>query len=158
MCSTADALAQKPKHQIRQQQTYMNSIFHRPSGIKDTDCTEEKTAMMLDSREVHGPSHGANLLESHAGRMSPCMGQQTAGCATGAGGGLANEAYLRKLQLQKDEEMIKEKEKLQDYANDWRKIAEIFDRLFFWFFLLAIVLSTMALFHPLIQKQPIDLS
>lgn len=36
-----------------------------------------------------------------------------------------------------------------DYAKDWKRVAEIVDRLFFWFFLLAITLSTLALFYPL---------
>jgi len=36
-----------------------------------------------------------------------------------------------------------------NYAKDWKRVAEIVDRLFFWLFLLAIILSTLALFHPL---------
>ena len=45
-----------------------------------------------------------------------------------------------------------------DYAKDWRKVAEVFDRLFFWLFLLAILISTLILFHPLTDaylKQPV---
>ncbi len=37
----------------------------------------------------------------------------------------------------------------QDWARDWRRVAEVFDRLFFWLFLLAILISTLVLFHPL---------
>ena len=36
-----------------------------------------------------------------------------------------------------------------DYAKDWKRVAEVFDRLFFWLFLLAILISTLVLFHPL---------
>lgn len=36
-----------------------------------------------------------------------------------------------------------------DFAKDWRRVAEVFDRLFFWLFLLAILISTLVLFHPL---------
>lgn len=36
-----------------------------------------------------------------------------------------------------------------DFSKDWKKLAEVFDRLFFWFFLLAILISTLVLFHPL---------
>jgi len=36
-----------------------------------------------------------------------------------------------------------------DYAKDWKRVAEIVDRLFFWLFLLAITLSTLVLLHPL---------
>lgn len=38
-----------------------------------------------------------------------------------------------------------------DYAKDWKRVAEIFDRFFFWLFLLAVILSTVVLFHPLIK-------
>ena len=40
----------------------------------------------------------------------------------------------------------------EDYAKDWKKVAEVFDRLFFWLFLLAIFISTMVLFHPLTKS------
>ena len=37
----------------------------------------------------------------------------------------------------------------EEYAKDWKRMAEVFDRLFFWLFLLAILISTLVLFHPL---------
>ena len=40
-------------------------------------------------------------------------------------------------------------EEVKDFAKDWKLIAEVFDRLFFWLFLLAILISTVVLFHPL---------
>jgi hypothetical protein len=36
-----------------------------------------------------------------------------------------------------------------DFSKEWQKVAEVFDRLFFWLFLLAILISTLVLFHPL---------
>ena len=41
----------------------------------------------------------------------------------------------------------------ENYSKDWIRIAEVFDRLFFWMFLLAIVISTLVLFHPIIRYQ-----
>ena len=35
------------------------------------------------------------------------------------------------------------------YAKEWRMVAEVFDRFFFWLFLLAITMTTLVLFHPL---------
>ncbi|KAK2175745.1 hypothetical protein NP493_711g03120 [Ridgeia piscesae] len=36
-----------------------------------------------------------------------------------------------------------------DYTREWQNIAEVFDRLFFWLFLIATVVTTLVLFHPL---------
>ena len=46
----------------------------------------------------------------------------------------------------------REKEKTDQYAKDWKRMAEIFDRLFFWLFLLAILVTTLILFHPLTKS------
>ena len=39
--------------------------------------------------------------------------------------------------------------RMEDHARDWRNMAEVFDRLFFWLFLFAILITTLILFHPL---------
>ena len=39
-----------------------------------------------------------------------------------------------------------------DYSKDWKKLADVVDRLFFWFFLLAIIVSTLILFQPLMKQ------
>lgn len=39
-----------------------------------------------------------------------------------------------------------------DYSRDWRRVAEVFDRFFFWTFLLAIVVTTTVLFLPLMRS------
>ncbi len=41
------------------------------------------------------------------------------------------------------------KPKDPDYSKEWKTVAEVFDRLFFWLFLFAILISTLVLFHPL---------
>jgi len=46
-------------------------------------------------------------------------------------------------------EPLKDAPVVQDYSKDWKRVAEIVDRLFFWLFLLAITLSTLVLLHPL---------
>lgn len=44
----------------------------------------------------------------------------------------------------------KDQKKLEEeWARDWRRLAEVVDRLFFWMFLSAIVITTLLLFHPL---------
>ena len=45
-----------------------------------------------------------------------------------------------------------EDEKPEDHGKEWKRLAEIFDRLFFWLFLLAILISTLILFHPLTKS------
>ena len=40
-----------------------------------------------------------------------------------------------------------------DYSKDWKRIAEIFDRLFFYLFAFAFVVSTLILFHPLTMSE-----
>jgi len=46
-------------------------------------------------------------------------------------------------------EPVKDSPLVPDYSKDWKRVAEIVDRLFFWLFLLAITLSTLVLLHPL---------
>ena len=43
-------------------------------------------------------------------------------------------------------------DKSDDYSKEWTRMAEIFDRLFFWLFLLAILVTTLVLFHPLTKS------
>lgn len=42
-----------------------------------------------------------------------------------------------------------DKKKEEEWTRDWRLLAEVVDRLFFWIFLSAIVITTLLLFHPL---------
>ena len=40
----------------------------------------------------------------------------------------------------------------EEWAKDWRHLAEVVDRMFFWLFLSAIVITTLLLFHPLTKS------
>ena len=53
--------------------------------------------------------------------------------------------------FQEDEQRPKKDlKKLEEvWAREWRHLAEVVDRLFFWMFLSAIVITTLLLFHPL---------
>ena len=64
-----------------------------------------------------------------------------------ANGGTATTSLGQENHSDDDEE--EEDQEGQDYAKDWKKVAEVFDRLFFWLFLMAILISTLVLFHPL---------
>ena len=41
------------------------------------------------------------------------------------------------------------KKQEEEWGREWRRLAEVVDRLFFWIFLSAIVITTLLLFHPL---------
>ncbi|CAD5125518.1 DgyrCDS13725 [Dimorphilus gyrociliatus] len=43
-------------------------------------------------------------------------------------------------------------DKVSDYSQDWKRLAQVFDRLFFYLFLLAILISTLILFQPLTRR------
>ncbi len=44
------------------------------------------------------------------------------------------------------------KKQEEEWAKEWRRLAEVVDRLFFWIFLSAIVITTLLLFHPLTKS------
>lgn len=46
-------------------------------------------------------------------------------------------------------EKVDPKRQEEEWAREWRHLAEVVDRLFFWLFLSAIVITTLLLFHPL---------
>ena len=50
----------------------------------------------------------------------------------------------------KDKDSTKMKE--EEYAKDWKRLAEVADRIFFLVFLSAIVITTLLLFHPLTKS------
>lgn len=54
-------------------------------------------------------------------------------------------------------EMVAATESAINFSREWTRLAEIFDRLFFWLFLLAIILSTLGLFHPLIFESGVQI-
>lgn len=50
----------------------------------------------------------------------------------------------------KEKKDVKRQEEM--WARDWRRLAEVIDRLFFWVFFSAIVITTLLLFHPLTKS------
>ena len=62
---------------------------------------------------------------------------------------LKESALLKSKAREEHAEQKAKCEKADFYAKEWRRVAEVFDRLFFWLFLLAILISTLVLFHPL---------
>ena len=46
----------------------------------------------------------------------------------------------------------------EEWARDWRHLAEVLDRFFFWLFLSAIMVTTLLLFHPLTKLDLLDVS
>ena len=53
---------------------------------------------------------------------------------------------------QKKDDKLTGPEQEPDYSKDWKKLADVVDRLFFWLFLLAIIVSTLILFQPLTSR------
>ena len=94
-----------------------------------------------DSVPGHGP-HGDALIELNAARSPMHLP------VGGAHNGIDNcdQTFIN----QEKELSVLDKKKLEDsWAKDWQAIAKVFDRLFFWLFLLLIVATTLILFHPL---------
>ena len=65
-----------------------------------------------------------------------------------------NTHFRRQLSLESDDDVSDTEEsdkkaREERFAREWRQVAEVMDRLFFWFFFLSIVVSTLVLFHPL---------
>ena len=119
MCSLSEAHF---KEKRRKSQTRMNSLYRRPSGaLEAAEAGDERTAII----ELH--SRAANGTPETAGAKSH-------------GAPHENAFTFNK---------PREEEKADDYGKDWKRMAEVFDRLFFWLFLFAILVSTLVLFHPL---------
>ena len=43
-----------------------------------------------------------------------------------------------------------------DFSKEWKQVAEVCDRLFFWFFFFAILITTLVLFHPLTHSSGVE--
>ena len=131
MCGSASEVSTK----ARRRHTRSNSanFFRRSSVVVDAEG-DERTAII----ELHN-------------RSAPAVGANGAGGVTQVDtppppshpNAFENNYTFTKLTKEDD------KEKPEDFSKDWRRMAEIFDRLFFWLFLLAILISTLVLFHPL---------
>ena len=61
----------------------------------------------------------------------------------------SSQASTSKSLPEMEENTDSEEDVKKDFSKDWQRVAEVFDRLFFWLFLMAILISTLVLFHPL---------
>ena len=124
MCSTAAALADIPQKVQRRQNR--RHILERTASVCDKEHTEQTTIL--------------DLHQQHAGAANTTRDP-------------TSHVRVRKLPSSNRKEPNESKksppDKPADYSKDWKKIAEIFDRLFFFLFLGAFVISTLVLFHPL---------
>ncbi len=108
------------KDNKRRSQQNLNPIFRQSAGPMNETDGEERTAIIeLHNRNVNGTPE--------AKAVPP---------------GVVDPYYYP--MLNKPNEEVNEQ-----YARDWKRMAEVFDRLFFWLFLFAIFISTLVLFHPL---------
>lgn len=159
MCNTADILAQKHKKKKEKdfRQTFMNNIYRRPSNSPLRDCIEEKASMMNEMQTPSRLQTDSAALDNHHDAAVTDVGGSPSIFPTGRNGDNIGDMrkeqfYAKKQQLCVEEEKIKDQSRTEDNAKDWKKVAEIFDRLFFWLFLFAIVITTLILFHPLTKE------
>lgn len=113
----------KGKNKQKQHRTLGNHVYRRASVRIDTDGDEQTAIIEL---------HPTNTANGERRRL------------TGSQDDLFNDLGTTSHTFKPAEEHHE-----LDYSKDWRRMAEVFDRLFFWLFLLAIVISTLVLFHPL---------
>lgn len=127
MCSIADAY----KHSLKQRRPPAgfakpnNSFYQRASSNVDGEGDERTAIIELHTRNAVG-------LKNDVERLS-----QT------------RENAFSDLNQVHQNDTDSEENKPDDFSKDWKRVAEVMDRLFFWLFLLAILISTLVLFHPI---------
>ncbi len=90
-----------------------------------------------------GPSHGGNRnLDPYSRALLEKRGSHFT----------SQYQFTFDRQGNKDPDMKDPKGLEDDWSRDWRHLAEVMDRLFFWMFLSAIVITTLLLFHPLTKS------
>ena len=129
MCGTANEALQEQKHLNRK-----STFFRRSSIVVDTDGEERAAIFELQNRSTPANTNG---------------GPESATNSNNANMHTNTHALILNSRPSKHREEEPPKE---DFAKDWKRVAEVFDRLFFWLFLLAIFISTMILFHPLTKS------
>ena len=126
--------------------------FFLPSPVAgDVNGGDEMSvvaATLESSRNLVSSTPFADLQPSPETRVSTvnsCWATTTTPFTAAGGGGGAGAGRGGGVS---DEKVVKDK---LDYSKDWKRVAEIFDRFFFWLFFFAIILSTLFLFHPLLR-------
>ncbi|CAD5112703.1 DgyrCDS1923 [Dimorphilus gyrociliatus] len=94
------------------------------------------------------PSWAKTLIIDYMGRCM-CMSSYKKDKRRSTVNGITLEKIGERIarHTMEEEGFIKDSE--EDFSADWKRMAEVFDRLFFWFFLTAILITTLILFHPL---------
>ena len=136
MCSTANDAIQLHH---KQQQQKKAKFFQRASIVADAELDERAAIIEMNNcGGGGGGGEGGGIKDNTDVHQNNGNGQQ-------------NNQPVQYLEVLKSSK-TKEEEKNDDYSKDWKRLAEIFDRLFFWLFLLAILISTLILFHPLTKS------
>ena len=121
------------------------SLFTPSRSTYETE-TDERTAIMENNSNSPSQIKTANGGTTETTLSSPRRISSTNITNTDFQDGLP--AFLQLPMLNRKRKTDSDPN-LPDYTKDWRNMAEVFDRLFFWLFLLAILISTLVLFHPL---------
>ena len=125
-------------------------------GPKTFDDDEDEENKRDDKYRVTANSLGKSITDQ-IGILTGLNGSNTNGKASATTASPSTSKGLRFNTSKKtysyaptsDKEKEDPKKKEEEYAKEWRKVAEVVDRLFFWLFLIAIVVTTLLLFHPL---------
>ncbi len=129
-----------------------NHVTFRRTSVR-LDDSDERTAIIelqpvANSSVNQSPLHHANGDTERTSLMHDKVysdSESISGSpARGFNYGTASSSSSNPANQRRDTKQLE-----QEWAKDWRRVAEVFDRLFFWLFLLAILISTLVLFHPL---------
>ena len=126
-----------------------NHVNFRRTSVR-LDNNDERTAIIelqpVGNSSNQSPMHTANGDTERTSLMQDKVYSDNDSIPSGspARGGFHYGTTTNLANQKKDDKQLE-----QEWARDWRRVAEVFDRLFFWLFLLAILISTLVLFHPL---------
>lgn len=143
MCNIADSLQNKTptikkpnrRHEILFDQNIECPDEERTAIIEMQMRSPQSTSDCHDM-ETLGHHNRATVLQHRSSRPGDDYHQH----------GPTTESPLNPKDCPSKEETAKQE---SNYAKDWVRIAEVFDRMFFWLFFMAVLLSTLYLFHPL---------
>ena len=124
MCSAGDVIIAERRRQRRTNRSA--DLFQRHSLVQENEKEERVAIMEMQATGVPNAKRNSTVVqETMYSNFAGSHGKDA------------------------EKEGGNEKDNPEEYAKDWKKLAEIFDRLFFWLFLMAITISTLVLFHPL---------
>ena len=164
MCSLADAVglsrsarmsqsrsSRRGRHNAVAMTANFMTINRRQSSMV-ADLPEEREAM-VDLTRVRTPTlppvNDHHHIHHHIHNSENNSGMQTTELINNSTPPKVEPPTLPTREFTFSPAVTSETPKPQDYSKDWKQMAEVFDRLFFWVFFLAILISTLVLFHPL---------